>query len=82
MMREMKELREKVNSKNEYSRVILEEELKALAQGKKSEWDVTKKPLEKQKRGQSSGKNLSTRKVEHLLEIIDHYKAKLITAEE
>jgi len=54
--------------------------LKTLAQGKRSEWD-TKKPLAKQGRGQSSNKTGSSSKVEHLLEIIDHYKAKLITAE-
>jgi hypothetical protein len=57
----------------------LEGELKALALGKKSDWD-SKKPLGKQIRGQSSNKSSST-KVEHLLEIIDHYKTKLITAE-
>lgn len=61
----------------------MEEELKALAQGKKTEWDTTKKPVPKQqRRGESSGKNLSTKKVEHLLEIIEHYKKKLVTSEE
>lgn len=30
----------------------------------------------------SGNKNLTSKKVDQLLEIIDHYKAKLITAEE
>ena len=33
-------------------------------------------------RGFSGQKGVTSNKVEHLLEIIDHYKAKLITAEE
>lgn len=55
-----------------------------MAHGKKSEWDTVKAPTNKKSssRGFSGNKNLSTNKIEHLLEIIDHYKTKLITAEE
>ena len=60
---------------------MLEQELKNLAKGKKSEWDK-KNQTKQTNRGKSSGKNLHTNKVEHLLEIIDHYKAKLLTSEE
>lgn len=61
-MREIKELREKVYAKDDQARLVLEQELKVLAQGKKSEWDQ-KQPLGKQKRGVSANKNLSTKKV-------------------
>ena len=56
-----------------------------LAQQKKSEWDVVKKPVQKNVnagRGLSGNKTLSNAKIENLLEIIDLYKSKLITAEE
>lgn len=58
--------------------------MKTLAQGKKSGWDNVKAPLVNKgaPRGVSGNKNLSSTKIEHLLEIIDHYKQKLITAEE
>lgn len=58
--------------------------MKSLAQGKKSSWDTVKAPLvnKSSSRGFSGNKNLSSTKIEHLLEIIDHYKKKLITAEE
>lgn len=58
--------------------------MKTLAQGKKSGWDTLKAPLASKgpTRGSSGSKTLSSTKIEHLLEIIDHYKQKLITAEE
>lgn len=66
MLKEMKELRARVTAKDEQTRVVLEQELKLLAQGKKSEWDH-KQPAGNNKRGVSAAKNLSTKKVEHLL---------------
>jgi translation elongation factor EF-Tu-like GTPase len=62
--------------------LVMEQELKTLAQGKKSGWDTAKAPLvnKSASRGVSGNKNLSSTKIEHLLEIIDHYKQKLITA--
>ena len=73
-------LKEQVQKKDQYAKLVLEQQLKNLAGGKKSEWD--KKHPSKQTRGKSAHKNLQTNKVEHLLEIIDHYKGKLLTADE
>ena len=60
---------------------MIEQEIVGLAKGKKSQWD-TKHPKRPASKGQTGGRNLQTHKTEHLLQIIDHYKAKLITAEE
>jgi hypothetical protein len=58
--REIKVLKERLREKDEQSRLALEQELKGLAAGKKSEWD-RKHP--KAARGASSGKNLQSNKV-------------------
>jgi hypothetical protein len=65
MAREMKIMRQKIQEKDQSARVFLEQELKELAMGKKNEWD--RKHPNVGNRGKSSGKNLQTNKVEHLL---------------
>lgn len=78
----MKELKQRAYKKDENNRAAIQLELKSMAQGKKSNWDTNKAPIPKKNnsRGFSGNKNLSNNKIEHLLQIIDHYKQKLITA--
>ena len=80
MARQILELQRKVEQKDTVARSVIEQELVSLAKGSKSSWD-TKQP-KKQVRGKSGPRNLQTNKVEHLLEIIDHYKSKLMASEE
>ena len=51
-----------------------------LAAGKKSLWD-RKQPVSKKPK-QSAGKDMDSAKVSNLLEIIEHYKIKLMNADE
>lgn len=51
-----------------------------LAGGKRALWDA-KEPVYKQTKG-TFQKDKDSAKVSNLLEIIEHYKAKLMTAEE
>ena len=80
MARMIMDLQRKVEQKDTMARSVLEQELVNLAKGSKSSWD-TKQP-KKPVRGKSGPRNLQTNKVEHLLEIIDHYKAKLLASDE
>jgi len=59
-----------------------EEELRELAKGKKNVWDTSNPRANKTygSRGFSNKKPMNLNKVEHLMEIIDHYKAKLLVA--
>ena len=67
MVREMKILRQKIQEKDQSARAFLEQEIKGLAGGKKSEWDRKHPKTAGGIRGKSTGKNLQTNKVEHLL---------------
>lgn len=82
MTREIKQLKERLNRKDENARIALEQQLNEKAHGKKSNWDTVKAPLGKKtsSRGFSGNKGPSSNKIEHLLEIIDHYKQKLLTS--
>ena len=81
LMESNRDLKDKLTRKDQNKAVLMEDELRELAKGKKSAWD-TKHP-KGSARGFSGRKAVGTsNKVEHLMEIIEHYKAKLINAEE
>ena len=78
-------LKKRLNEQDQMNKRNREQELKMLATGKKSLWDTKNKTMysggPKHQR-LPSGQKGDSHKVENLLEIIDHYKSKLITAEE
>ena len=83
MQREMTALKKSLADQEQRSRRNREEELKMLATGKKSLMDSRNKTSYPGSRNQRlpSSQKIDSHKVENLLEIIDHLKSKLITAE-
>lgn len=74
----MLQLKGKLNEQTNKNRTLNERDLKILANTKKSAWD------NKNSRRQPSNTHYKqdSQKTEHLLEIIDHYKQKMLVAEE
>lgn len=81
LQRENKELKERLNRQDENARKTMMGDLKNQAMGKRSQWDTIKQPLQRGRGGSAIKGPPTGNKVEHLLEIIEHYKGRLITAE-
>jgi hypothetical protein len=77
MDQDQKRLKQQLSEQVNKNRTLNERELKLLAAGKKAVWDHPKSGPR-----YPSGNKANDDKTHHLLEIIDHYKNKMVTSEE
>lgn len=81
MSRQLEQLKNQLYEQSLVKKTFNERQLQMLAQGKKNMWDITKDRQPKkinsvQKRDQDNNK------VTNLLEIIEHYKSKVVVQDE